>query len=69
MVLQIAGCRNQEIESEDTELIVLGIDSIGLITLVCMIEDEFKIEISGQDLFQIICFRDIIDMVCRLIGK
>ena len=40
----------------ETELSQLGIDSIGLITAVCLIEDEYKTPLQTDDIFQIKTF-------------
>lgn len=41
----------------------LGIDSMGATDLVFSLEDEFRIEISDKELFEILKVNDIIDLV------
>ncbi|QQK07543.1 acyl carrier protein [Miniphocaeibacter halophilus] len=44
----------------------LGTDSIGLLELVMAIEDEFDIEISDENLDNIVTVKDIVDNIEKL---
>ncbi|HHX66432.1 MAG: acyl carrier protein [Miniphocaeibacter sp.] len=44
----------------------LGTDSIGLLELVMAIEDEFDIEISDENLDEIVTVKDIVENIEKL---
>lgn len=57
--------------SEESSLIKdLGIDSLGLVTLLIEIEDSFGIELEESDMnpFDLISVSDVIDLVQKYIG-
>ena len=60
-------CQIVDIDSEKltlgTDLSQLGIDSIGLITAICLIEDEYGIVLQTEDVFQIKTFDELIRFV------
>lgn len=58
--------------SEEASLIKdLGIDSLGLVTLLIEIEDSFDIELDESDMnpFDLISVSDVIDLVQKYTGE
>ncbi len=50
--------------SENSRLTAdLGINSFDLIELICIIEDEFDIEIPDKKLRTLICIKDVMDLI------
>jgi len=66
IICQVLSCTGEEIARART-LVDLGLDSIGLITLICIIEDKYQISIPEQDLFEIKCFSDLVTKVRDLL--
>lgn len=62
IICQIASIDKESLASE-TDLSQLGIDSIGLITAICLIEDEYGIVLQTEDVFQIKTFDELINFV------
>lgn len=56
---------NRDFIEEEEKLTSLGLDSIGLLTVICIIEDKLGVVISEQDIFQITCFHDFIEVVSQ----
>ena len=69
IIHQVSGVQIDAIEEKKNSLTALGIDSIGLVTLICIIEDEFGITLSNQNLFEIADYQDFIDFVYNQIEK
>jgi len=53
----------------DTGVILEGIDSILLLTIVCLIEDEYGIELPSQDVFGIRSLEDAAALVMDACGR
>ena len=62
IICQVISCTGEEIARART-LADIGMDSIGLITLICIIEDKYQISIPEQDLFEIKCFSDLVNKI------
>lgn len=62
IICQISGVDKKSLTLE-TDLSQLGIDSIGLITAICLIEDEYGIDLQNEDVFQIKSFDELIRFV------
>lgn len=46
----------------------LELSSLGLVQLICAIEDEFDIEISNKDLKSFKSVKNVVDYLKRIIG-
>lgn len=62
IICQIADV-DQECIALETDLSQLGINSIGLLTAICLIEDEFGIILQNENLFQIKSFGELMNFV------
>lgn len=60
-------CAGKEIESTEQLLTELAIDSLGVVMLLVMIEDDFDIELEESDMdpFALINVQDVIDLVSK----
>lgn len=62
IICQIASV-DKECITLETDLSQLCVDSIGLLTAICLIEDEYGIVLKNEDLFQIKSFDELINFV------
>ena len=62
IICQITGVDKENITLE-TDLSQLGVDSFGLLTAICLIEDEYKIALPDEEIFQIKTFGELMDFV------
>ncbi|HFH9839308.1 TPA: acyl carrier protein [Streptococcus suis] len=66
IICQIANIDKENLTLE-TDLSQLGIDSISLITIICLIEDKYGIVLQTEDIFQIKSFDELIKFVDKQI--
>lgn len=64
-IIALSAMENKTIEiTEDSRLLAdLKLNSLDLINLVCIVEDEFDIEIPDKKLKSLITIRDVMDFI------
>lgn len=64
-------CFKENISAEDNLYADLGIESLGLVNLLLMIEDTFDIELNGEDMnpYELVTVSDVVKLVEKYVNE
>ena len=61
--------REDDVKSDSRFVDDLGADSLDIVELVMEIEEEFDVEIPDEDVEKMVCVKDVVDYIAKLVGK
>lgn len=61
--------REDDIKADSRFVDDLGADSLDIVELVMEIEEEFDIEIPDEDVEGMVCVKDVVDYIAKLVEK